>query len=276
MRQGDRALFDAALRRARVAAYPPGEFVGQESFMGAAEILALAGDAGVGPGTSVLDLCCGVAGPGRLVTATLGCDYLGVDASPGAVDLARQRARGLRCRFEVRRVPPVPPGPFDVVLLLETLLAFPEKAPLVRGVATALRVGGRFACTVEEGAPLDDDERAAMPDADTVWLVELPQLLAALEAAGLTVLRQTECSWSHLATVDALVDAFAADARAITARIGRTALDELMAAHQLWSAWLRSGRVRKFALVAERAAPEPGRSAGQLQDHPTVERAHLD
>jgi SAM-dependent methyltransferase len=257
MRQGDRALLDAALRRARVTAYPPGEFVGQESFMGAGEILTLARHAGVGPGTSVLDLCCGVAGPGRLVTAELGCDYLGVDASPGAVDLARRRARGLSCRFEVRQVPPVPPGPFDVVLLLETLLAFPDKEPLLRGVASALRIGGRFACTVEEGAPLTEGERALMPDADTVWLVELPQLLTALEAAGLTVLRQTECSWSHLATVDALVDTFAADARAITATIGHAALDDLMAAHQLWSAWLRSGRVRKFALVAERAAPGP-------------------
>src|SRR5689334_17169534 len=55
MRQDDRAPFDRALRRARAAAYPPGEFVGQESFMTAGEIRALAIRAGVGPGVGVLD-----------------------------------------------------------------------------------------------------------------------------------------------------------------------------------------------------------------------------
>ena len=63
MRQDDRAAFDRALHPARVAAYAPGEFVGQESFMTAGEIRALAVQAGVGPGITVLDLCCGIAGP---------------------------------------------------------------------------------------------------------------------------------------------------------------------------------------------------------------------
>src|SRR5919107_3392250 len=124
MRQDERTAFDRALRRARRSAYPPGEFVGQESFMTASEILSLARQAGIAPGVSVLDLCCGVAGPGRFVTRELGCRYVGVDASPSAIDLARERAAGLPCRFEVSEVPPVPYGPFDVVMLLETLLAF--------------------------------------------------------------------------------------------------------------------------------------------------------
>ena len=82
---------------------------------------------------SVLDLCCGVAGPGRFITRELGCTYLGVDLSPSAIEIARERAGDLSCRFEVARIPPIPPGPFDVVLLLETMLAFPDKEPLLRG-----------------------------------------------------------------------------------------------------------------------------------------------
>ena len=70
-----------ALGRARATAYPAGEYVGQESFMRAAEIRRLARQARVGPGVSVLDLCCGVAGPGRMITAESGCRYLGVDQS---------------------------------------------------------------------------------------------------------------------------------------------------------------------------------------------------
>src|ERR671921_2330126 len=98
--------------------------------MTAGEIRALGAKAGVGPGVAVLDLCCGIAGPGRFLTRELGCEYLGVDASASAVAIARERARDLPCRFEVARIPPLPPGSFDVVLLLETMLAFEDKDAL--------------------------------------------------------------------------------------------------------------------------------------------------
>jgi SAM-dependent methyltransferase len=253
MIQDDRAPFERALRRARRCAYAPGEFVGQESFMTAGEIRALAVRAGVGPGVSVLDLCCGVAGPGRFLTRQLGCAYLGVEASPGAVAIARERAAGLPCRFAVAHVPPVPDGAFEVVLLLETMLAFEDKDALLRAIAAALRPGGRFAFTLEEGPPLTPDERAAMPDADTVWLTPLDELVAALEETGLAITWQEDHSRAHRAMAQALAGAFAADAEDIAARIGRRALDELLAAHRLWIDWLGEGRVRKLALVAQRA-----------------------
>ena len=113
-------------------------------------------------------------------------------------------------------------------------------------------MGGRFAFTLEEGLPLTRDERQAMPDADTVWLMPLPELLSCLELAGFEVRWEEDCSWSHRSMVDALIDAFVADRRAIAAQIGRRALDELLAAHRLWGAWLSEGRVRKFAFVAEK------------------------
>ena len=252
MRQDERAHFDKALQRARRSAYAPGEYVEQESFMRAAEIMSLAVKAGAGPGVSVLDLCCGVAGPGRFLTSQLGCTYLGVDLSPSAIEIARERAGGLSCRFEVAPVPPVPPGPFEVALLLETMLAFAYKEKLLAAIASALPVGGRFAFTLEEGLPLTRDERQAMPDADTVWLMPLPEMLSCLERAGLEVRWEEDCSSSHLSMVDALTDAFVADRRAIAAQIGLRALDDLLAAHRLWSDWLGEGRVRKFAFVAEK------------------------
>ena len=53
---------------------------------------------------------------------------------------------------------------------------------------------------------------------------------------------------------DSLTESFAADATAIAAQIGRRALDDLLAAHRLWSDWLETGRVRKIACVAEKRA----------------------
>jgi SAM-dependent methyltransferase len=177
-----------------------------------------------------------------------------VDASASAIDIARDRAGDLPCRFQVARIPPVPTGPFDVVLLLETMLAFPEKEPLLQGVSSALGSGGRFAFTIEEGPPLTETERETMPDADTVWLTPLPEMLEGLERVGLVVRWQADCSQSHLATAQSLLDAFAADGEEIAAQIGRRALEELLAAHRLWRDWLREGRVRKLAFVAEKGA----------------------
>jgi SAM-dependent methyltransferase len=235
-----------------VSAYPPKEFVEQESFMLAAEIRALARHAGIAPGVSVLDLCCGVAGPGRFITRELGCSYLGVDLSSSAIDIARERAHDLPCRFEVARIPPIPPGPFDVVLLLETMLAFPDKEALIQDISRVLEPGGRFAFTLEEGLPLTEAERTRMPDADTVWLIPMGEMLTCLARAGLVVRWEDDCSQSHRAVADSLIHAFAADAADIAARIGRRALGELVAAHRLWSEWLQQGRVRKLAFVTEK------------------------
>jgi hypothetical protein len=55
---------------------------------------------------------------------------------------------------------------------------------------------------------------------------------------------------------DSLINAFAADAADISAQIGRRALEELLTAHRLWSEWLRDGRVRKLAFVAEKPATQ--------------------
>jgi SAM-dependent methyltransferase len=253
MKQDERPPFVRALREARLAAYPPGGFVDQESFMRASEIRTLAGQAGVGPGVSVLDLCCGVAGPGRFITQEFGCRYLGVDYSSSAIDLARQSAGELPCRFEVARIPPIPSGPFDVVLLFETMLAFADKEPLLHEISGALTPGGRFGCTLEEGRPLTDSERDRMPDADTVWLTPLPQMLSQLERAGLVVRWQEDHSQLHHEVAQSLISAFADDAPNIAGQIGQRALDELLTAHRLWANWLGEGRVRKIALVAERA-----------------------
>ena len=252
MKQDERAPFVQALQRARESAYAPGEYVEQESFMRACEIRELAVRAGIGPGVSVLDLCCGVAGPGRFIARESECAYLGVDSSASALDIAREKAGSLPCRFELGGVPPIPEGPFDVVLLLETMLAFPDKEPLLEAISRELGPRGRFAFTLEEGLPLLDAERERMPDSDTVWLTPGDEMLAILERVGLRVRWRQDHSRAHRAMADSLADAFAADSTAIAEHIGRRALDELLAAHRLWSDWLREGRVRKIAFVAEK------------------------
>ncbi len=255
MRQDQRAPLSTPLERARAAAYPAGEYAGQESFMRATEVRTLAHQAGVGPGVSVLDLCCGVAGPGRMITAESGCNYLGVDSSASSLAAARELAGDLPCRFEQARIPPLPTGRFEVVLLLETMLAFPDKGALVGEVARVLEPGGRFGFTVEEGRPLSAQERALMPGADAVCLIELAELTGVLRGAGLTVVWSREYSSSHQATAQALHRCYRAASSQIADQIGTQATADLITAHRLWSDWLGSGRVRKFAMVAEKQRP---------------------
>ena len=91
-----------------------------------------------------------------------------------------------------------------------------------------------------------------MPDADTVWLIELAEMTTLLREVGLTVTWQEQWSASHHATATTLLQSYRADADDIARQIGPPALTELIAAHELWSDWLGRGRVRKFALVAQK------------------------
>jgi len=218
------------------------------------EIRTLAERAGIGAGTRVLDLCCGIAGPGRFVTRAFGCSYVGVDASRSAIAIARARAAGLPCEFLVARVPPVPPGPFDVVLLLETLLAFADLGPLLAGVGGAMAAGGRFAFTLEAGPPLTPAELSAMPGADTVSLRTAEEMGAALARAKLAPRWQQDVTDAHRDTAAALLEAYERDAPTIRRQIGEGRTDDLLAAHRIWVDWLGSGRVRKLLLVAERSS----------------------
>jgi ubiquinone/menaquinone biosynthesis C-methylase UbiE len=220
--------------------------------MRAAEVRRLAHQAGVGPGVAVLDLCCGAAGPGRMITAEWGCHYLGIDHCASALATARRLAGDLPCRFEQAHLPPLPEGRFEVVFLLETMLAFTDKEALMGEVARVLEPGGRFAFTVEEGRPLTRLERALMPAADTVWPIELAELTGVLRSAGLAVTWRQDYSSAHHATAMALLRRYRADSPAIAGQIGTQATARLITSHQLWSDWLGSGRVRKFAMVAEK------------------------
>jgi ubiquinone/menaquinone biosynthesis C-methylase UbiE len=187
-----------------------------------------------------------------MITAESGCHYLGVDHSASALATAQELAGDLPCRFEQAHLPPLPGSRFEVVLLLETMLAFPDKEALASELARVLEPGGRFAFTVEEGRPLTQQERDRMPAADTVWPIELAELTGVLHGAGLEVIWRQEYSSSHHAIATALHDCYRADSSQIADQIGAQATAELITAHELWSEWLGSGRVRKFAIVAEK------------------------
>lgn len=123
------------------------------------------------PGERVLVLGCGT-GPDACHFAEAGMRVTGIDISPTAIDLARKQAadRGLDVTWIVGDACDLSrAGRFDAELdahMLHCLALAPERTALIRSVAGALVVGGRFiiatmiadeATTFPETSELDDE-----------------------------------------------------------------------------------------------------------------------
>lgn len=253
-----RAHLAAALRPAHVRAHRKGEYVGQESFISAGEILDLAQAAGVDARTKVLDLCCGSGGPALHLSQQTRCRIVGVDRSPEAIHLARASAARLGLERQATFIvsdalcPPLDAASFDAVLLYETMLAFKDKRRLVHVVRTLLRPGGHFGLTLEEGQPLSGAERRRVPEGEEVWLVPESKFRVLLEAAGFQIRWVEDYTAAHTEVARRLAVEYRRDRATIVAAVGAQACNELVMAHERWAEWLNTRRVRKLAVVAQR------------------------
>ena len=250
-----------SFRQAREAAYGPGQFVDQDGFATANQILALARAAGVGPAAHVLDLCCGSGGPALYLTRETGCRLVGLDLSREGVTRAREvaAADGLadRAAFLVGDAAALPlatrfdAAPFDAALVLETMLAIENKPALLAEIARLLGRGGRLGLTLEEGRPLSAEERRSVPAGDSVWLVDEPAFLDLARSAGFKPRWRDDQTATHAGVAERLATRLSGPA--VADEIGPAAAG-LAAAHAQWARWLHDGRVRKLALVLERDA----------------------
>jgi SAM-dependent methyltransferase len=246
-----------ALHRARNKAYHEGEYVEQESFVTAPEILALAQAAQVAAGALVLDLCCGTGGPALYLAQEIGCRIVGVDRSPEAVRLAQTvaetRVLTQRASFLVGDACQLPLATFfDAALLLETMLAIEDKAALLHEVSRLLRPGSRFGLTLEEGQPLSLEEQQRISEGESIWLLPEREFLEHLERAGFQVIQIEDHTATHAAVAQRLAAAFYSDHDTIVAELGSARWNEIVAAHVQWVEWLTTRRVRKLVFVVER------------------------
>ena len=177
--------------------------------------------------------------------------------SAGAIEVARGRAAGLGCRFEVARGPAGPgqgrrrgPPPGDDARLPRTRSRCSARSP------RRSSPGGRFAFTVEEGAPLTAAERAG--DARRRHRVAGPAGRAARPADGTRAWTCAGCrtgpartSGSPTALVAQPRGRAVGDRRRARRRTSSTTSSRRTGSGA--TGW-RSGRVRKLAIVAEKHA----------------------
>lgn len=169
-----------------------------------AEALRLASD------SALLDLACGMGGPGLWVACETGARLTGIDVSKVALDFARQRAHnlGLTARAQFLHGTFATTGlrssSIDGVMTVDALQYAPDKRTALAEIARVLRAGGRFAFACFE---LEAERVQGLPVFGTDPVGDYRPLL---QDAGFEVLRYEESpDWERRvrSTYHAIIDA---------------------------------------------------------------------
>lgn len=164
--------FDSPLMRSvRRQAY--GEDIGQNSWVSADEVLEDARLLALARGRRLLDIGCGPCGPLTFLIVRTGCLGTGIELSPSALEVGRERARslGIESSFsaqvaDVNEPLPFESGSFDAAMAIDVLLHVRDRSQLYAGIARVLRPGGR--CLISDagvitGAVTNEEIRDRSP-----------------------------------------------------------------------------------------------------------------
>lgn len=149
----------------------------------------------------VLDAGCGLGGTMLMLAERLGADVTGVTLSESQARTARHAIHdaGLdaRVRVHVQSYDTPPPGPFDVVIALESLAHSPSPGASVTALVSTLAPAGTLVIVddMPQAEAGDDPDLARFKHgwrSPVVWRAD--QYVAHLTALGLTVVEQRDLS----------------------------------------------------------------------------------
>ena len=144
------------------------------------------------PEDTMLDIGCGLGGPGRFLADRFGCSVVGTDLLPKRIEIAQALTRktGLDERISYRLADatdlPFDDGAFFGAWMLDVSMHIRGKRALFSGIARVLRPGGLLVMH-EQIAPIPEAMRAVTRRAPYI-APSLPQLIRTVDGAGLRVL----------------------------------------------------------------------------------------
>jgi ubiquinone/menaquinone biosynthesis C-methylase UbiE len=164
----------------------------------ATDALARAGD--FRPEHHVLDVCCGLGGPARLVAYRVGCRVTGLDLTQSRIDSAKRLASRVGLDRLVDFVQgdatamPLPAARFDRVYGQEAWVHIPDKEQLLAECHRVMKPGGVLAFTdIVSNVPLTTEESRQMSaEMQFPSIVTAQRYLDATRTAGFTVERHDD------------------------------------------------------------------------------------
>ena len=161
------------------------------------------------PGTTLLDVGCGIGGSARILAKDYGFDVTGVTISPQQVERATQLTpAGLSAKFMVDDAMALsfPDSSFDVVWSLEAGPHMPDKAIFARELLRVLKPGGRLVVgdwnqRDDRRKPLNFWEKPVMKQLLDQWshpeFSSIEGFSELLEATGMVQGRVETADWSQ-------------------------------------------------------------------------------
>jgi len=129
----------------------------------------------------VLEIGCSNGFVTETIHDRTGCSLLGIDYSDIAIEQARERTfhkNGLTFECLDLTKDPLPQGPFDVILLVDSLYFLGELSDTIQKILPSLSVEGSLVLSVFQIKGEEDAEESLLPE--NTWLAQ------ALEEIGLT------------------------------------------------------------------------------------------
>ncbi len=143
----------------------------QDHYGGLEAVDTLAERTGIAAGARVLDVCAGLAGPGRYLAAEHRAEVVALELNQGRAQGAAHLAAlvGLSGKVRVVRAdaaaPPFANASFDACISQEALLHVPDKQAVLDGCRRVLKPGGRISFTDWLAMPdLDGEDRQKLFD----------------------------------------------------------------------------------------------------------------
>jgi cyclopropane fatty-acyl-phospholipid synthase-like methyltransferase len=225
--------FDSPLMRAiRKEAY--GEDIGQNSWVSAAELREDVRRLRLTRSSRLLDVGCGPCGPLTFLMAAVGCTGTGMEISPAALEVGRERARslGVEASFSAQVADLDEPlaleaGAFDAAMAIDVLLHVRDRLQLYTGIARVLRAGGRCLFTdagVITGPVTNEEIRNRSPYGYTQFVIAgWNERL--IEAAGFRILETEDRTASVLRNAGGRLSAMLSHRQELEALSGATWFD---------------------------------------------------